>query len=105
MAIYVKILQSMAANPNGFEFHTLSTKFKNPSKKDFKTKPTSKKNLKSNTKIPKPKKSKEEEEAENDLGSYANLIYETIKNFFSGIIEIKGNYQFFITYKRCQNYF
>lgn len=92
MAIYIKILKSMAENPEGFQFHTLSTKFPDLAKKGFKSQPSSTRENQTKpdqTKRKKPK-SKEEEEAENDLGSYANLIYETIKNFFSGIIEIKG---------------
>ena len=83
----------MAMNPEGFQFQTLSTHFKDKQKKPKST-PSSQrnpsstngstKNLNSNP------KTKEEQDAENDIGSYANLIYGTIKNFFSGIIEIKG---------------
>ena len=82
----------MAKNPQGFQFHTLDTKFEKQkdeanSKEGSQHSPS---NPTSQANINKPKKTKEEEEAENDLGSYANLIYGTIKNFFSGIIEIKG---------------
>lgn len=85
----------MALNPEGFQFQTLSTHFKDPSKAAKKGPPRqpatpsrggSKKNLNSSS-----RKSKEQQDAENDIGSYANLIYGTIKNFFSGIVEIKGN--------------
>lgn len=106
MAIYIKILQSMAENPEGFQFQTLSTKFPDLAKKGFESKPTSTRENQTkpeNQKRKKPK-SKEEEEAENDLGSYANLIYETIKNFFSGIIEIKGKFSK-LTEQRRQNNF
>jgi hypothetical protein len=93
IATYIKILESMSKNPEGFQFHTLSTKF-NEAKNKTTSKPTSQPTSRpgSQRDFPKGKTTKtpEEEEAENDLGSYANLIYGTIKNFFSGIIEIKG---------------
>ena len=83
----------MAKNPEGFQFHTLSTKFneaKNKPKSQPTSAPTSGNSSQRDFQRGKTKKTPEEEEAENDLGSYANLIYGTIKNFFSGIIEIKG---------------
>lgn len=85
----------MSKNPQGFQFHTLSTKFdeaKNRPQSTPTSKPTSQQNSQRNIPGNRTKKTPEEEEAENDLGSYANLIYGTIKNFFSGIIEIKGSY-------------
>lgn len=83
----------MAKNPNGLQFQTLSTHFKGqkPPPKSTpssqRTQPNGSARLDSGAGRP---KTQEEQEAENDLGSYANLIYGTIKNFFSGIIEIKG---------------
>jgi hypothetical protein len=86
----------MSKNPQGFQFHTLPTESnkqinRNGSKRGTpvtSSKNNSAKNLNYSSKS---KKTKEEEDAENDIGSYANLIYGTIKNFFSGVIEIKGN--------------
>ena len=93
--MYIKILESMAKNPEGFQFHTLSRdspgksdkKIPKPGDSQSSSRNNSKRNVNFNSNN---KKTKEEQQAENDIGSYANLIYGTIKNFFSGIIEIKG---------------
>ena len=83
----------MARNPQGFQFNTLPTESRrNVPKPPTPTNPGSSRNpsAKNLNYSSSSKKTKEEEDAENDIGSYANLIYGTIKNFFSGIIEIKG---------------
>lgn len=85
----------MSKNPNGFQFHTLPTDSKkhisrNGSKQGTPSTSSRNNSAKNLNYSSNNKKTKEEEDAENDIGSYANLIYGTIKNFFSGVIEIKG---------------
>ena len=79
----------MKNNPEGFEFEKLNTLFKSKSKQ-------SDVNGNNVNRPHTPKKeyvnhqTEGEEKEEFDIISYSNLIYSTIKSFFSGLIQIKG---------------
>lgn len=83
MEKFIKILDSIKKNPDGLNFSkfdinemTESTPEEPTSEKSFHEEPTNQKPQSGNS--------------ENDIGSYTKLIYSLVKDFFSGIIEIKS---------------
>ena len=82
MGKFVKILESLKNNPGGLTFSKFDINEMTESNQEGEKEESFHED---------PSKSKQQnQESENDIGSYTKLIYSIVKDFFSGVIEINS---------------